>query len=447
MIRNKSVENTVSKCIQLLKWLVISLVFGVVIGCISSGFLYCIAKVTDFRTSHHNILLLLPFAGLFIVFLYRISNQKNDSGTNLVLSAIRSENDIPPQMIPLILIATLITHLFGGSAGREGAALQFGGSFGNITAKKLHFNDSDKKILIMAGMSAAFAGIFGTPLAAAIFSLEVVSVGIIYYAALVPCVFSSFIAYGVSVYFKLHLIRTPYPIVNAPSFYSLHAFKAVILAILCSIVGAIFCYVLHKTDKLYSKFIPNQYIRVFVGGLLVVILSYSLQTTKYLGIGDVIIKQSFANSASIQDFALKIIFTCLTLCAGFKGGEIVPAFFIGATFGSAFAPIIGLPVGLCAACGMVGVFCAVTNSPITSILIAFELFGAQGIPYFSIVIAISYLISGYSGLYSSQKIIYSKTEMKYINHHTNHVSKRGGHNLKNIKSWKRYLKLKVTPKK
>lgn len=447
MIRNKSIENTLSKCIQLFKWLIISMVFGVVIGCIASGFLYCIAKATDFRTSHQYIILFLPLSGLLIVFLYRILNQKNDSGTNLVLSAIRSENDIPPQMVPLILVATIITHLFGGSAGREGAALQFGGSFGNIVGKKLHLNDSDKKILIMAGMSAAFAAIFGTPLAAAIFSLEVVSVGIIYYAALVPCVFSSFIAYGVSVYFKLHLLRTPYPIVNAPSIYSTNAFKIVLLGILCSIVGTFFCYILHKTDKLYTRFFPNQYIRAFVGGLLVVALSYSLQTTKYLGIGDDVINQSFTGSASLWDFAFKILFTSLTLCAGFKGGEIVPAFFIGATFGSAVAPIIGLPIGLCAACGMVGIFCAVTNSPITSILIAFELFGAKGIPYFSIVIAISYLISGYSGLYSSQKIIYSKTEMKYINHHTNHVSTSGGHNINNMRSLKRYLKLKMAPKK
>ena len=321
-------------------------------------------------------------------------------------------------MAPLILIATALTHLFGGSAGREGAALQFGASLGNWLGRKIHLNESDKRIMTLAGMSAAFAALFGTPMAAAVFPMEVISVGIMYYAALVPCVFSAFIGERISIFMGVRTLTAPYPVEEVPNFYGIAWGKAILLAICFAFAGALFCVMLHIFEKQLKKWFQNPYLRVFVGGVTVVLLWKITGTDTYLGLGGGTIAQSFAEPQKLWVFLLKILFTCITLCSGFKGGEIVPSLFIGATFGSALAPVFGMPVDICAACGMVGVFCAVTNSPISSLLIAFELFGFAGMPYFCTVIAVSYLLSGYQSLYKAQKIVYSKTENKYIDRNT-----------------------------
>ena len=279
-------------------------------------------------------------------------------------------------------------------------------------------NESDKRIMTLAGMSAAFAALFGTPMAAALFPMEVISVGIMYYAALVPCVFSAFIGERISIFMGVRTLTAPYPVEEVPNFYGIAWGKAILLAICFAFAGALFCVMLHIFEKQLKKWFQNPYLRVFVGGVTVVLLWKITGTDTYLGLGGGTIAQSFAESQKLWVFLLKMLFTCITLCAGFKGGEIVPSLFIGATFGSALAPIFGLPVDICAACGMVGVFCAVTNSPISSLLIAFELFGFAGMPYFCTVIAVSYLLSGYQSLYKAQKIVYSKTENKYIDRNT-----------------------------
>ena len=361
---------------SLFKWIVLSGVIGSLIGLIASGFSYAIVWATSFRQANPMIILGLPLGGLLIVWLYKITGQEKNSGTNLVLTVVRSdEEEVPGWVTPLILISTAITHLFGGSSGREGAALQFGASVGNVCAKYLHLNESDKKIIILASMSAAFSALFGTPMAAVVFPMEVISVGVMYYAALVPCVFSAF-------------------------------------------AGALFCIVLHNGEHYLKKWFPNPYVRVVAGAAGVIILYFALRTDAYLGLGTGVIQASFKETAGPQMFLLKMLFTVLTLCAGFKGGEIVPSLFIGATLGSFMSTILAAPTDICAACGMVGVFCAVTNSPITSLLIAAELFGFNGMPFYCIVVAVSYLLSGYYSLYKEQKIVYSKTENKYVDKHT-----------------------------
>lgn len=400
----------------LLKWIVLSIIVGIGVGIVAAAFSYLVMKGTELRTAHKWIVYGLPLGGLFIVALYKYTGQEKNAGTNMVIQVIRDDEDeMPGRIAPLILISSIITHFFGGSVGREGAALQFGASIGDWFGRKIHLNSSDRKIITLASMSAAFAGLMGTPMAAAIFPMEVIAVGVMYYGALVPCVFSAFIAQEVSVLLHVRTLTSPYPVNNVPFFYSFSGVKAIGLGICFALAGILFCIALSKTSDLYKKFFTNNYIKIAVGGVLVILLYLLLGTDKYLGLSTGIIEASFDAPAGFQVFLLKILFTCVTLCAGYKGGEIVPSFVIGASLGSALSLLFGLPVDLCAACGMVGVFCAVTNSPITSFIIAFELFGAAGMPYFCVVIAVSYLLSGYYSLYHEQRIVYSKTENKYIN--------------------------------
>lgn len=404
---------------SLIKWIVLSSITGAIIGVIASGFAKAITWATEFRIGHPMIIFGLPLGGLLIVGMYQLLREEKNSGTNLMINSVRSGHEIPLRITPLILISSVITHLFGGSSGREGAALQFGGSVGAYIANVLKLNEDDKKILILASMSAAFSALFGTPMAAALFPMEVISIGVMYYAALVPCVFASFMAQRIALFFSIHTIQIPFPVTDVPAFYSSASLRILLLAVACALVGSLFCIALRYTDKFYEKYIKNRYIRVAVGGILVIALTFLVGNQDYLGLGTEMIHLSFDEPVGLHVFFLKIVFTCVTLCAGFKGGEIVPSLFIGATLGSAMSLILGLPVDICTACGMVGVFCAVTNSPISSLLIAFELFGFDGMPYFCSVVAISYVLSGYYSLYSAQKIVYSKVTPKFIDRKTN----------------------------
>ena len=332
---------------SLFKWIVLSGVIGSLIGLIASGFSYAIVWATSFRQANPMIILGLPLGGLLIVWLYKITGQEKNSGTNLVLTVVRSdEEEVPGWVTPLILISTAITHLFGGSSGREGAALQFGASVGNVCAKYLHLNESDKKIIILASMSAAFSALFGTPMAAVVFPMEVISVGVMYYAALVPCVFSAFAAQGISLLLKVRTVTPPYLVESVPNFYSVDSIKAIILAIACALVGALFCIVLHNGEHYLKKWFPNPYVRVVAGAAGVIILYFALRTDAYLGLGTGVIQASFKETAGPQMFLLKMLFTALTLCAGFKGGEIVPSLFIGATLGSFMSTILAAPTDI-----------------------------------------------------------------------------------------------------
>lgn len=408
-----SVRHSFGNLLTCVKWIFLACIVGVVVGGVSTLFAFCMTKVTVFRQDNPKIIFLLPVAGLFIVFLYGIFNYKNDKGTNLVLSTIHAEGQVPAKMAPLIFISTVVTHLFGGSAGREGAALQLGGSMGNLLGNVLKLDDRDKRVMVMCGMSTAFAAVFGTPMAAAVFAMEVVSVGVMYYAALVPCVFSVLIAskfassMGISAdALKISLI---------PKLTIMSGIKVLILSILCAVLSVFFCITLHKAGDIYRKYLKNPYIRIFVAGIIIVVITLLLGTTDYNGAGVDVIKRAVNGHAVPYAFLVKMILTAITIEAGFKGGEIVPSFFIGATFGCVFGNIIGFSPSLCAAVGMIAVFCGVTNCPIASILISFELFGFEGVPYFLIAASISYLLSGYYGLYKDQTIVYSKYKTLFIN--------------------------------
>ena len=394
--------------------MVLAAVVGIVVGGFSSAFAYCLKRVTMIRGAHPMLLFLLPLGGLLIVYLYHLCGVQKDKGTNILLTAVHNANeDVPVFVAPLIFVATLITHLFGGSAGREGAALQMGGSLGNSIGRLFHLEERDRKILVMSGMSAAFSAVFGTPLAAAIFPMEMISVGIMHYAALVPCVFASLVANQFAI--NMGINPEAFNIVDIPSVTLASSGKIILLGVFCGGLSVVFCLILRSAGLLYSKYINNHYVRVVVGGFLVIGLTLLVGNFQYNGAGNELIEEAIAGNVPPYAFILKMLFTAVTLAAGFKGGEIVPAFCTGATFGCLFGHLLGISPSLCAAVGMISVFCGVTNCPIASMLIGFELFGFEGVTYLLMAIAISYLFSGYKGLYREQIIVYSKYHPKYIN--------------------------------
>ncbi|HAE81258.1 MAG TPA: chloride channel protein, partial [Lachnoclostridium sp.] len=283
----------------------------------------------------------------------------------------------------------------------------------------LRLDEKDMNIAVMCGMSGAFAALFGTPVAAAIFSMEVISVGVIYYAALVPCIFSAFTAAGLAQ--ALGLPPTRFAMVSVPDFDVRLAFMMVLLGVLASGVAALFCIVLGGTSSLYKKYIDRPWVRVCAGGALIVVMTLLSGGTRYNNSGANLIVAALEGNVYWYDFLLKILFTAVTLEAGYKGGEIVPSFAIGACFGCLFGQLLGLQAELCAACGMLALFVGVTNAPISTLIIGLEMFGYTAMPCFAIVIAVSFTLSGYYSLYSSQKAVYSKTKTEYVNMtmHTN----------------------------
>lgn len=413
---NYYIHHFISRFLIFIKWLIFSVLSGILIGGAGTIFHYCMTWANETRLTYPALILLLPFCGLFIVGAYHVLHDEKDTGTNLVLAAIHSGKHIPLKMAPLIFISTIMTHLFGGSAGREGAALQLGGSIGNTLGRLLKFDEKDQHIMIMCGMSAAFSALFGTPMAAAIFSMEVVSVGIMHYAALVPCVISSLTAKGIAAYFQVS--PEQFLLTELPEFNLTNAITISVLAMLCAGISTIFCIMLHSGEKLYKKYLPNPYLRIFTGGTFIIIMTLLVKNQDYNGAGMPIIERCFENDYVPYAFLLKMLFTAVTLSAGFKGGEIVPSFVVGGTFGCLFGNLVGFCPTLCTAAGMGAVFCGVTNCPITSLLICFELFGYQGMPYYLLSVALGYMLSGYYGLYHSQKIVYSKYKTEFINRKT-----------------------------
>ncbi len=399
-----------------LKWLALSVLTGLVVGGASGIFAGCIKYAAEYRNNHQWVFLLLPIVGLVIVFLYQKMGRK-DGGTNQVLAAIRSKDDIPFRSAPLIFVATLLTHFAGGSAGREGASIQFGGSLGNLLGELVHLDEVDRHVMIMCGMSAAFAAVFGTPMAAAVFAMEVVSVGVMYYAALLPCVIASIIAAEFAT--GMGILPETFPVERIPQLTLETAAKMGAIAVACGVISILFCVLLKGTGKLYEKYLKNPYVRVFAAGCLIILLTILLQTGDYMGAGSGLIEKAIAKGAARSfDFFWKMILTALTMRAGYRGGEIVPAFSIGATFGCVAGHLLGFSPEVAAAASMVALFCGVTNCPITAMLISFELFGFSGAAYYLIAISISYAVSGYYSLYKDQTIVYSKYKARYINRRT-----------------------------
>ncbi len=380
-------------------------IVGLVGGGVGVLFHYLVDYVTEKRIEHSFLIYLLPLAGVLITAMYRAFRREGEIDTNRVIDSVRKNEKVPIIMVPLIFISTVITHAFGGSAGREGAALQIGGGIGYNLGKVFKFGENDTHIITMAGMSSVFAALFGTPVTAAVFSLEVISVGSFNYAGFLPCVVASVISYGLSVALGVSPLKFE---VISQAFTANVFIKIIILAGLCAVLSSIFCATIKRTEHYMDKLFKNSYLRAFVGGAIIVILTAIVNTHDYNGAGMDVIARAIGGNARPLDFIFKIIFTAITIAAGFKGGEIVPTLFIGSTFGCVMGEILGLDAGFCAAIAMVAMFCGVVNCPIASIFLAIELFGVGGILFFAVACGVSYIMSGYSGLYKSQKIVYSK---------------------------------------
>jgi H+/Cl- antiporter ClcA len=395
------------------KWLLYAGSIGLLVGVVAIAFHYGIDWATELRKENPNLIWLLPAGGFAIVLIYRMCGMEKDRGTNLVLVAVREAEPMKLRTAPLIFVSTVITHLVGGSAGREGAALQLGGSLAAYVGQKIRLDAKDSRVMVMCGMSAAFSALFGTPLTAAVFAMEVVSVGVMYYAAIVPCLLSALTAFLLAQALGLHS-QVGYTVGEAAALSPISMAQVVGLGFLCALVSVLFCLATHMAPKLYAKFVPGTMRRAVVGGCLVLGLTLLVGSQDYNGAGDAVIRRLLAGETIPYAFLLKILFTALTLGAGFRGGEIVPVLFTGCAFGTWMGPILGLPHGFSGALGMAAVFCGATNCPLTSILLSYELFGGEGLPLYALCCGVSYMLSGYYGLYSEQKIVYSKFKTEWI---------------------------------
>lgn len=400
-----------------LKWTVLAGIIGGLGGLAGGCFAKCVVWATGFRSGNGWTLYLMPFAGLVIVFLYRLLGEEKNRGTNMVIESISSHEEVTPATAPLIFISTVLTHLTGGSAGREGAALQLGGSIGSMVGKRIDLDEKDLKIAVMCGMSAVFGALFGTPVAAGVFSMEVISIGVMYYAALVPCLFSAFLGAWISR--SLGVEPERYQILDIPQFSFSSAAYVVLLGIFCAIVSIGFCMLLHRSEHLWKERIPNPWIRILAASGCLILLTLLVGTRDYNGGSMGLIESAMEGKARYQDFVFKALFTAITLSGGFKGGEIVPTLCVGSTFGCVVGQLAGISPSFSAACGMAALFVGVTNCPISSLIIALEMFGGEALPFLSIVVAVSFTLSGYYGLYTSQKFVYSKTRTEFINRRTN----------------------------
>ena len=413
-----------------LKWVAFACVIGIVVGGVSTAFYFCFHWATTLRQAHHWLIVLLPAGGAAIVLLYRACGMERDRGTNFVLVAVREDQPLRLRTAPLVFLSTIITHLVGGSSGREGAILQIGGSISSKIGRWMHLDDKDSRVITMCGMSAAFSALFGTPLTAAMFAMEVTSVGVLYYAAIVPCVLSAIIGLWVAQFFGVP--GTAFDLAGVPDLTPLTLVQVIGMGILFAALSILFCRLMHAAPKIYDRFLPRPVLRAAVGGAVVIGLTFLVWlwnpgTYDYNGAGEAVIHAAIGGQARPEAFFLKMLFTTITLGAGFKGGEIVPVFFTGATFGCTVAPLLGLHPSFGAGLGMVSVFCGVTNCPLTSLLLSLELFAGdsygmftgQSLGLFAVSIGVSYMLSGYYGLYSEQKIVYSKLKPEFINKKAN----------------------------
>ncbi|MCI9563343.1 MAG: chloride channel protein [Oscillospiraceae bacterium] len=385
----------------------LSVLIGLLCGGLGGVFHYVVDLSSGMFHAHGWLLYLLPLAGMAIVWLYHRAGIFQDKGANLVLASLRTGETVPARVAPLIFAGTVLTQLCGGSAGREGAALQIGAGTATCFNRVFHLEGKSANRMTMCGMSALFAAVFGTPITAALFSMEVSAVGVLHYAALYPCLVSSITAWEVSRYMGTAGVAMPAIPLPSPDVGTL--FRVLALTLACAVVSILFLEVMHLAGRLYRRFFDGKpYRRAAVGGMLVAAATVLLGTRDYNGAGMEVAVAAVGGQAASWAFLLKILLTALTIGAGYKGGEIVPAFFIGATFGCVAGPWLGLDPGLAAAIGLIALFCSVVNCPVASMLLSVELFGGTRLWMFAVVCGVSYLMSGYSTLYSEQKIIYAK---------------------------------------
>ena len=406
-------KKTLANVVPLFKWLFLATVVGIAGGVVGSIFHKLLDLVAEIRTENLWIIALLPAGGVLIALLYQLFKKCGILSTDRVLDAVLKDKDVPLILSPLIFISTTISHLFGASVGREGAALQLGGSIGYNIGKCFKLSKKDLHIIVMIGMSSAFSALFGTPLTAAVFAIELTTVGEVRYGGFLPCVVASVVAYEIALLFGISSIDFSF-IALMPISVGI-IIKVIALSFLCALVSIVFSVGITKGEYYIKKILPNAYLKALVGGLVIVILTFLLRTYDYNGTGMDVIAGAMRGNSRPEAFLIKMIFTVICIGAGFKGGEIVPTLFIGATFGSLAGALLGLDAGFSAAVGFVALFCGMVNCPIASLFLAIEVFGTGNMLIFAIAVGVSYLMSGHFSLYKSQKFVYSKLTDEYIN--------------------------------
>ena len=401
-----------------LQWILFALVLGGLCGLLGTAFDLLLELVSHQFGSTPWLILLLPAAGLVIVFLYhRVGKITKDNGPDMIIHSVRDGREVSPVVAPLVFVGTVLTQLCGGSSGREGAAIQMGGSVGIFCGRLFRMQSKNVHMLAMCGMAALFSAVFGTPVTSSIFAIEMISVGNIYYVAFFPCLLSSLVAFWVASSFGVVPMAARMAAAVIPELSFATVGKVVLLGVAFAVVTVLFVSAVHRAEH-WAKGIGNPYLRILLGAGILLLLTGGVWLATgeftYNGAGTEGILSALIGNAEPWDFLLKILFTAVTLGFGFKGGKIVPGFFIGATLGCVLAVWMGLPPSFGVALGMVALFSGMTNCPLAALVLGIELFGGDGLLYFATVSAMLYLLAGYYSFYSGRETVYSKLQEEYI---------------------------------
>lgn len=385
------------------KWLLLCVLVALLSGSASAAFLHALAWATLTRESHPWLIFLLPLAGFAIGWIYLEFGAAVEAGNNLLIDQIHAPvAPVPLRMAPLILGATIISHLFGASVGREGTAVQMGGALADRLSAPFRLGSDERRMVLMAGLAGGFASVFGTPFGGAIFAIEVLALGRLRLNAALPCLLVALLADQVGLLWGVEHVHYPAPPIAPWSLWTLLAIVAA--ATLFGLTARTFADATHALAGTMRRFIAYSPLRPLLGGIALVLAVWALGTQRHVGLGIPVIVEAFSTPLPFSDALAKAALTVLSLGTGFKGGEVTPLFFIGATLGNALAPLLDLPFGMLAALGFVAVFAGAANTPIASTVMAIELFGLQIGPYAALACLVSYLVSGHTGIYRAQRV-------------------------------------------
>lgn len=403
-------------------------IVALITGTVSHFLLAGLAWVGSFRDSHAYLLYFLPILGVLTAYIYQNYGKGADKGNNLIIESIQKEARVPVRMGFFTFIFTILSHLFGASVGREGSAVQIGGVVSNKLGLQLKLNKKNRKLLIHAGISAGFASIFGTPLAGAFFGMEMAYIGKIERNALLACFTAAYVGNFTALIWGTS--HSHYHIEELTSITPRFILVFIVASIAFGLAGRLFAYLTHSFKKFYRQALPHFLIRAFVTGAIVVILMLLLQGEKYEGLSLWMIKDAFLGLTSVKQALFKLLFTSLSLGAGFQGGEVTPLFDIGSALGSGIATSFQLSPSLFAAIGMICVFGCAANAPLTTIMLGIDLFGAKMLPFYVASAFISYFISGHQGIYTSQLIVRPKSVLlkKHVGYRLSEIPKKGASN-------------------